>query len=72
MAIIRIEPSGADVSRDVDRALHILRRARLNARRRSMSSFGQGWGFLEADESDALRAVELLTQASVKASIRPR
>ena len=68
MAMIRIEPSGADVSRDVGRALEILLRARVNARRRSTSS--HSWGFIETDESDAVRAVELLVQANVKASIR--
>ena len=70
MAIIRIEPSGVDVSQDVQRALDILRRVRINAHRRAMTA--QAWGFLEVAESDASRVVDLLMGSNVRASVRPR
>ena len=69
MAIIIIEPSEVDVSKDVQRALGILLSAGIKARRRSKSL--QPKGLIEVSEPDAQQAIELLLGSDVRALLRP-
>jgi hypothetical protein len=71
MTTIEIEPHrrDADVVAEVQRALEVLRHARIRARRRVRSL--EMKGLVQVPDADADRAVSLLLAANIRAAIRP-
>ena len=71
MTTIEIGPKrrDADVAAEVQRALEVLRRARIKARRRVRSL--EMKGLIQVPDADAERAVNLLLAANVRVAIRP-
>ena len=71
MAIIEIEPQrrDEDVATEMQRALGVLRKARIKARRRVRSL--EMMGLIQVPDADSERAVALLLAANIRAAIRP-
>jgi capsule polysaccharide export protein KpsE/RkpR len=71
MMTIEIEPQrrGADIATEVQRALGVLRKARIEARRRVRSL--EMMGLIQVPDAAAERAVSLLVAANIRATIRP-
>lgn len=66
---IELQHRGADVAAEVQRALGVLRKARIKARRRVRSL--EMMGLIQVPDADAERAVGLLRAANIRAAIRP-
>jgi hypothetical protein len=65
MALILIEPPRGDVGEELQRALEFLKKASINARRRSTSL--QSTTLLQAEDSDAERALRVFGLGSITA-----
>ena len=66
---IELRRRDADVAAEVQRALEVLRRARIRARRRVRSL--EMKGLIQVPDADAERAVSLLLAANIRVAIRP-
>ena len=66
---IELKRRDADVAAEVQRALEVLRRARIRARRRVRSL--EMKGLIQVPDADAERAVSLLLAANIRVAIRP-
>jgi hypothetical protein len=71
MTTIEIEPQhrGTDVAAEIQKALGILRKARIKARRRVRSL--EMMGLIQVPDAEAERAVTLLLASNMRVAIRP-